>query len=145
MHRQQKHMVFGREPVEPATEQGSTRQIKAARYFPPQQPSQPLACLELGAQVHHRQQRPLARLRHNLQRPSLDVHEARAQRLMAADELPERALKHRRIERPAHLEGSRDHISRLSGLHLVQEPEPLLRERKFRRSGFRGRLQWPSR
>jgi len=49
MHRHQKHMAVGREPVEPATEQRTPRQIKATRYFPPQQGSQPLACLDLGA------------------------------------------------------------------------------------------------
>jgi hypothetical protein len=101
-------------------------------------------CLHL----HPGPQRGLRRLpRHllhgHLQRPagrttctaSPRAREDGAQRLVPPDDLLQRAPQRLRVQRAGHAQRRRDGVRRLAGAHLLQEPEPLLRERRGDRPG----------
>ena len=60
--------------------------------------------------------------------------EDRAQRLVPPDDLAQRALQRRRVQRARQAQRDGDVVDRAPRLQLVQEPEPLLRERERQRA-----------
>src|SRR5204862_61727 len=66
----------------------------------------------------------------DLDRESVAGAEGGAERLVAADDLVEDPAERRDVERAVDAEGQRDVVQRAARLELVEEPEPLLRERR---------------
>ena len=60
-------------------------------------------------------------------RVALSLHEAHAQRFVAAHQGVERAPQGRLIERPADADAEADVVFRAAGVQAIQEPQPLLR------------------
>ena len=90
-------------------------------------------------------ERLVARCRDNLYRHAAVRGEGRAQRLVTPDNLVERKAERRDIERAGQAKASR-RVVRRAGLELLDEPEPLLRERQRRlavsRHGPERRNRW---
>ena len=84
------------------------------------------------AQVRRRQRQGSGRV-HPLHRVPVAPVEGGPQHLVAADQLRERAPQRRRVERPPQAEGVDHVVGGGPRLHLVDEPEPLLRVGERRR------------
>jgi hypothetical protein len=71
--------------------------------------------------------------RDHLHRRAVHLGEGGAQRLVAADDLAQRALQRRHVQRAAQRAARGDVVGGAPRLQPVQEPEPLLRERERQR------------
>ena len=83
------------------------------------------------AQVHQLQRGQ--RVGHAGGEPALHEMERRAQLLVPADEVLERTAQRRHLDRPAYPGRQRHVVGHPAGVQPVEEPQPLLAERRYRR------------
>ncbi len=122
-------MLPGGEPHQAHAQQRPAGQVERPPRFRSAQALQlpPALRLRQRAEVDQRQGGPDVRI-DRLDRPALDGVEARAQRLVAADDLLDRGGERRHGQRSAQAQRHRDVVDGALRLELLQEPEPLLGE-----------------
>ncbi len=124
VHRQQERVVVGREPQEPRAGERCAGDVERHRALFPREPGDRVVARRhrttggvLDAQRH-------ARVRsHGLERPSVNLLEARAQRRVARHHVVEAGRERRAVERAAQPERNGDVVRRAPGLDLLHEPD----------------------
>ena len=135
VQRQRRRVLAGPQAQQPRPQQRPAAQVERLVGHLHDQAARGLAPdpLRLAAQVDDRQREAESRGDVLPGLPAFGEREGRAQRLVAADDAVEGALKRRDIEVAFQPNRQRNVISRSAGRELFQKPEPLLREREWQR------------
>ena len=142
VHGQQQQVLLVGEAHQRGAEQRTALQVKGAlRILPHHAARLVLAVLRREpGEVQHRQLRGRGRV-DDLDSALLHRLERGAQRLVAAHQLAQRPLQGGRIEVPPQPAGPGHVVAGVLRVHLVQEPEPLLRKGERQRPRALGRHQ----
>jgi len=135
VHGQQQPVLAVAQPQQTCPQQRSPREIEACTAFRLRDPPRLRVALRLRqrAQVID-VERDVERRCDHLHQPRVIHREARAQRLVAANDLVQCPPQRVAVERSAETKGLRLVVDRLIGIQPVEQPQALLGERRRRRS-----------
>ena len=125
-------VIFGAEPEQPAAEQRARGEIERLGHFDRAQVPHPPERVGLGGQIGFRQLKARGRV-DDLVPDAADSHQPAAQHLVPLDDGVERPAQDADVERAGQAQGRGDVVGGGTRFELIEEPQPLLRERQRQR------------
>ena len=134
VHRQQQHVVVRRHPHQPPADQRPARQVERRARLVRHEAAQLVLRVRRGMEiVLHQPERALLDRRDALDRLAIHRREGRPQRLVARDDAVQRADQRAAVQLAPQPQAHGDVVGAAQVPQLLQEPQPLLRERERER------------